>query len=59
MIVVHGILPPNYSIVMKLTGLDGISIINLKRTGVRKIRRRLTTKHIFTEGDVLYLKSVN
>jgi len=40
----------------RLTGLDGISIINLKRTGVRKIRRRSTTKHIFTEGDILYLK---
>lgn len=35
------------------TGFDGVSIINLKRTGVRKIKRRKTTKHIFPDGDVL------
>lgn len=35
------------------TGLDGISIINLKKEGVRKIKRRITTKHIFPDNDVL------
>jgi hypothetical protein len=35
------------------TGLDGISIIRLKREGVRKIKRRKTTKHVFLDGDIL------
>jgi hypothetical protein len=37
------------------TGLDGISIINLKKGIARKIKRRKTTKHFFPNHDILLI----
>lgn len=41
---------------MLITGLDGISIIKLKRGEKRLIKRRSTTKHIYPDSDVIYIE---